>query len=72
MFLNIPFSLSANLQHIVLIINTVLLIAALIIFELVYAEKPKKQRRGLRYFLPLLVALVGLFVYAAFRQFAQA
>lgn len=72
MFLNIPFSFSANLQHIVLIINTVLLITALIIFELVYAEKSKKKRRALRYFLPLLVALGGLFIYAAFRQFAQA
>jgi uncharacterized membrane protein len=67
-FLQLPFHFGTNLQQAVLVINTVLLIAALLVIELVYSETPKEKRQHLKYFLPLLLILVGLLVYAAYKQ----
>ena len=71
MFLRLPFRLVVNLQETVLVINTVLLIASLIIVELIYSEKPKEQRAHLKYFLPLFLVLVGLLIYAAYIQIGK-
>ena len=72
MFLRIPFSFAPNLQENVLVINTVLLISALIVVELVYAETPRAKREHLKYFFPLLLVLIGLLVVAAYKQVGKA
>jgi hypothetical protein len=41
MFLQLPFQFLSQLQQTVLVINTVLLLGALIVVELVYSETPK-------------------------------
>lgn len=71
MFLQLPFKFIANLQDTVLIINTVLLLAALIVIELVYAEKSKKERKDLKYLFPILLVFIGLLIYAAVKQVGQ-
>lgn len=72
MFLNLPFHLINNVQQTVLVVNTVILIASLIVVELVYSEQPQKKRAHLKYFLPLFVVLVGLLIYAAYLQAGKA
>ena len=67
-FLHLPFSFSSNLQHTVLIINTVILITALIVVELIYSEKPRSKRKELRYFYPLFMVLIGILIFAAYKQ----
>jgi hypothetical protein len=64
--------LTDNLRQTVLLINTVLLIAALVVVELVYSEAGPKKRRELRYFFPLFLVLVGLLIYAAYKQAGSA
>lgn len=59
---------SAQGQRLALILNTVLLISALIAIELIYAEVPREKRRHLYYLLPLVVVLVGLLIFAAYKQ----
>lgn len=59
---------SANVQRIALIINTVLLIALLITIELAYSDQPKDKRRHLYLFAPLVLILVGLLIFAAYKQ----
>ncbi len=68
MFLQLPFSTAGNLQRIVLILNTVLLLAGLVALELVYSERPAEQRAHLKLFIPIMFVLIGLLVYAAYRQ----
>ncbi len=72
MFLRLPFQLSTNLQQTTLVLNTVLLVGALIVVELVYSERPAEQRRHLRYFYPLFLVLAGLLIYAAYKQTGKA
>jgi hypothetical protein len=67
-FLRLPFALNANVQRTVLLLNTVILIAALIVVELVYSEVPKEKREHLKYFYPLFLILVGLLIYAGYKQ----
>jgi phosphoglycerol transferase MdoB-like AlkP superfamily enzyme len=67
-FLQLPFHSAASLQRITLILNTVMLIVALIVVELVYAEATKKKRAHLKLFIPLFVVLAGLLVFAVFKQ----
>jgi Na+/serine symporter len=71
MFLRLPFNLAPNLQENVLVVNTVLLIAALIVVELVYSETARSKRQHLKYFLPLLLVLIGLLVVAAYKQIGK-
>jgi len=71
-FLRLPFHFVVHLQQTVLLINTVILIAALIVVELVYSESPKEKRQPLRYFYPLFLVLIGLLVYAAYKQVGKA
>jgi len=68
MFFRLPFHPNDHLQQIVLVLNTVLLIAALVLVELVYSERPKQERRQLLYFLPLFLVFGGLLIYAAYLQ----
>lgn len=68
MFLQLPFHAAANLQRTVLTLNTVILIAALIVVELVYADAPKEKRAHLKHFYPLFLVLGGLLVYAIYKQ----
>lgn len=68
MFLQLPFQAAASLQRTVLTLNTVILIIALIVAELVYAETPKVQRKHLKQLYPLFVVLSGLLLYAIFKQ----
>jgi len=72
-FLQLPAKeFSAATQQTAFLVNTVVLITALIVVELVYSEKPRAQRRHLKYFYPLFVVLAGLLVYAAIRQGGKA
>lgn len=68
MFLQLPFHGSVSLQRTALILNTVILITALIVFELVYAEVPKNERAHLRHLYPLFAVLGCLLVYAIYKQ----
>ncbi len=63
---------SANMQRIALIINTVLLIALLITIELAYSDQSKEKRKPLYLFAPLVLILVGLLIFAAYKQQAGA
>lgn len=71
MFFTFPIVVSVHMRQLALLVNTGLLIAALIIIELVYSERPKEQRVHLRYFYPLCVILGALLVYAAWLQGAK-
>lgn len=68
MFLRLPFYFITNLQQTALLINTVILIVALIVVELVYSESPREKRQHLKYFYPLFLVLIGLLLYAAYKQ----
>lgn len=69
MFLKLPFEiLVGNLRQTVFILNTILLITALIVVELVFSEQPKDKRKHLKYFYPLFLVLAGIFIYAAVKQ----
>lgn len=68
MFLKLPFQPTTHLQQTVLILNTVLLVGVLVVVELIYSERPKEDRRHLRYFYPLFAVLAGLLIYAAYKQ----
>lgn len=72
MFFGLPLESQASLQQTVLVLNTILLIAALIIVELIYAEKSKAHRRAhLRYFLPIAAVMGGLLMYAFYLQIGK-
>ena len=72
-FLQVPFRAAHDsLQQTAFLTNTVLLIIALIVVELVYSEQPPIKRRHLKYFYPLFVVLAGLLVYAAYKQSGKA
>jgi hypothetical protein len=68
MFFIFPVQLIPSLRQVVFLINTVLLIAALITVELVYSEVPKEKRRQLISFFPLFLVLSGLLIYAVHAQ----
>ncbi|HEX8182293.1 MAG TPA: hypothetical protein VF575_01680 [Candidatus Saccharimonadales bacterium] len=68
MFLKFPFEFNDSVQQTALIVNTVLLIGALIAVELVYAESAPEQRKHLRLFMPLFMVLVGILLYAVIKQ----
>jgi len=68
MFLQLPFQFVSQLQQTVLVINTVLLLGVLIVIELVYSETPRDSRAHLKYFYPLLLVLIGLLIFAAYKQ----
>lgn len=72
MFLKLPFQFSPDVQQTVLVINTVLLIISLVVVELIYSEAPKEKRDHLKYFLPLFLVLIGLLIYAAYKQAGNA
>jgi uncharacterized membrane protein len=72
MFLRLPFHFDANLAHVVLILNTVILVISLVVVELVYSEAPREKRRQLLYFFPLFLVLVGILLYAAYTQMGKA
>jgi hypothetical protein len=59
---------TTEIRQLALILNTVVLITALIIVELVYAEQPRRNRTHLRMFYPLFLVLGGLLIYAAYVQ----
>jgi heme/copper-type cytochrome/quinol oxidase subunit 3 len=67
-FLRLPFQPAAHLQQTVLILNTIILITALVVVEIAYAEVPKEKRLHLRYFYPLFVVLAGLLIFAMYKQ----
>lgn len=71
MFLKLPFEFNGSVQKAALIVNTVLLIGSLIVVELLYAETPREQRKHLLYFLPLFLVLVGLLLYAVYKQIGK-
>lgn len=68
MFLQVPFEFQPELQHIALIINTLLLIGALILLEFMYDNAPKVRRQHVRLLLPFLAILIGILLYAVYRQ----
>jgi len=66
--MQLPFHAASYLQQLVLTLNTVILIIALIVAELVYAELPKEKRAHLKHFYPIFAVLVGLLVFAIYKQ----
>lgn len=68
MFFHFPLPTIISLRQTVLLLNTVLLIAALIVVELVYSETEPKKRKELRYFYPFFFVLTSLLVYAIYIQ----
>ncbi|HUA13303.1 MAG TPA: hypothetical protein VL989_02275 [Candidatus Sulfotelmatobacter sp.] len=68
MFFHFPLERILDLRQTVLLLNTVLLIAALIVVELVYSEAKPKKRKELKYFFPLFLVLTGLLIYAFYVQ----
>ena len=68
MFLQLPFKFNASVKNTVLIINTVILLALLIAIEIFYSEKPKSQRKELKYLFPVILVLVGILIYAGVKQ----
>jgi hypothetical protein len=71
-FLRLPFGVSPNVQQTILLVNTIILIAALIVAELAYSETTPRKRRHLKYFYPLFIVLVGLLIYAGYKQVGKA
>jgi hypothetical protein len=67
-FFNFPVIVTSNIRQLALILNTIVLIAALIVVELVYSEQPPEKRQHLRLFYPLFVVLGALLIYAAYVQ----
>ncbi|HEY5441943.1 MAG TPA: hypothetical protein VIJ68_00210 [Candidatus Saccharimonadales bacterium] len=67
MFFHFPLQ-ATNLRQIILLLNTVLLIVALIVVELIYSEAPMAKRRELRYFYPLFIVSVGLLICGVYVQ----
>jgi hypothetical protein len=72
MFLRLPFGFELDVQQLALILNTVLLIAVLVTVELAYAEATTEKRRELRYFLPIILVISGILVYAVATQSGSA
>lgn len=68
MFLQLSLHISPSFQHLILVLNTVLLIVALIAFEIFYAELPKDQRAQLPYAYPIAIALAGILAMAIYLQ----
>lgn len=68
MFLRLPFEFSESLQQTALIVNTVILIVALVVVELLYSENTTDRRQQLKYFLPLFLVLLGLLLFAVYKQ----
>jgi hypothetical protein len=70
-FLRLPFEFSPALQQTALVVNTIILIVALVVAELTYSEVSPERRQQLRHFLPLFIVLGGLLLYAIFKQVAH-
>lgn len=68
MFVRLPFQFAVHMQQTILILNTVILIAALIVAEIVYGETSKKKRSHLRYFYPVMAVMVGILIFAVIKQ----
>jgi hypothetical protein len=52
----------------ILIFNTVLLIAALVVAELVFSDVPKNKRQHLKFFYPVVAVMAGILVFAVYKQ----
>ena len=68
MFLRLPFQFSTHVQQTVLILNTILLIAALVVAELVFADMSKRKKTHLKYFYPVIAVMAGILVFAVYKQ----
>lgn len=66
--MQLPFHSAGYLQQLAFTLNTVILIIALIVAELVYAEMPKEKRAHLKHFYPILAVFVGLLIFAVYKQ----
>ncbi len=68
MFFDFPAAAVADYRNLFLILNTVLLVVVLVVFELFYAETPKSKRRHLKFFWPLTGLLGLLTIWAIYLQ----
>lgn len=68
MFLGLPIDQPEAVQRIVLILNTVLLISALLVFEFLFAHASKKKKKQLRLFYPGFAVMCGILAYAVYVQ----
>jgi heme/copper-type cytochrome/quinol oxidase subunit 3 len=68
MFLGGLFDNPETLQKTTLVLNTVVLICALLVFEFAYARVPKSKKKQLRYFYPILIVLGVLLAVAIYKQ----
>jgi hypothetical protein len=67
-FITVPAQFNPDIQSVVLILNTLVLIAMLIVAEVMYAETPKSKRAHLTYFYPLAAVCIGLVAFAAYLE----
>jgi hypothetical protein len=67
-FLTVQTAIPAGLQPVALILNTIVLIGALVVFELAFAELPRHERQHLRYFYPLLIIPIAILLIAFYQQ----
>lgn len=72
MLLQIPFQFDAQVQNVVLVLNTALLAVLLIFLEIFFSGAGKKAREQLVYFYPIVVVLAGILVYAMYVQLGHA
>ena len=68
MFLTPHTPVPADIQSLALVLNTIVLIGALVVFELAFSELPRGQRRELRIFYPLLIIPVCILLIAFSQQ----
>jgi hypothetical protein len=66
-FIHFPYHIS-NLRQLVLILNTALIIAALVVFELRRSDGKRIPLRNVAYLMPASTVLGGLLVFAVYLQ----
>ncbi|HEU4913839.1 MAG TPA: hypothetical protein VFT16_00325 [Candidatus Saccharimonadales bacterium] len=68
MLLGVVFDNPETLQKIVLILNTILLIGALLVYEFAFAHASKTKKKRFKLLYPILFVMVGILGYAAYKQ----
>lgn len=71
MFINFDYSLTTTGHHTMFLLNTVLLIGLLVLYELLVVEENKLQKPAVKVLLPIFLVLVVCVGYAAYVQFAK-
>lgn len=68
MFLRVSTEHISQFQDTVLVLNTVLLLVALIIFEIVYSASPKEDKKHLKIFYPYIALFALILLYTVYTR----